>query len=466
MPHGGPHGAGFSAPRKAPTRAEIERTYDQALDRFIKRNQDKKQQQSSAQSVIADMPEKFQKFIGRNLRDDGTMNSAAQAIFDFYDDGRTQYSRDINRISQKSPEFAAARARRFPIETFIERMAPVAVGAMTGLPLGLGTVYDEARKLGSATVGGLKDIAQKKGIIPRDDINPNTGTTSVKTDVINPAAASRIDPITFDSIFTGDTPMDPQPAVAPGTSFDPSAGRYSTGIGADDKVAQAYMDKAATFRSPRFTGRAPTDPGPVQQALPTDAITEGLKSLFTGETPTNRDFSGTQQQPFDPPMIPGGIPRGSLPIREGRLLGRDPNVDYGQELNLLDIIADDLNTRGEPQQTSSSDFLINQAKTLNAPGLNNEIQLAELNPSQRAVLDQRANRFAFDQGLTTPQDMLNKIRPLDRSGIFGFFGNEANVQDVIDFYRNNPTVTMAEGGLASINNPQYNMLMKASDFDI
>jgi hypothetical protein len=315
---------------------------------------------------------------------------------------------------------------------------------MTGLPLGLGTLYDESRKLGSAAIGGLKEIAQKKGIIPKDDINPETGTTATR--MIE-------DPVTLDSVFTGETPTDPQPFQSQFTGATPTG-----------------PELPFRFQGPLVVNpddmRIPEARRPVEDVLPTDPITEGLKSLFTGETPTNRDFSGTQQQPFDPPMIPGGIPRGSLPIREGRLLGRDPNVDYGQELNLLDIIADDLNTRGEPQQTSSSDFLINQAKTLNAPGLNNEIQLAELNPSQRAVLDQRANRFAFDQGLTTPQDMLNKIRPLDRSGIFGFFGNEANVQDVIDFYRNNPTVTMAEGGLASINNPQYNMLMKASDFDI
>ena len=81
----------------------------------------------------------------------------------------------------------------------------------------------------------------------------------------------------------------------------------------------------------------------------------------------------------------------------------------------------------------------NQSKNLNAPSLDNLKQLAELNASQRAVLDQRANRFAFDQGLATPEDMLNKIRPLDKSGIFGFFGNEANLQDIVDFYRNNPT---------------------------
>ena len=81
----------------------------------------------------------------------------------------------------------------------------------------------------------------------------------------------------------------------------------------------------------------------------------------------------------------------------------------------------------------------NQSKNLNTPSLDNLKQLAELNASQRAVLDQRANRFAFDQGLSTAEDMLNKIRPLDRSGIFGFLGNEANVQDIIDFYKNNPT---------------------------
>ena len=177
--------AGFTRTRKAPTRKEIEQTYDRALDRYIQQNQDKKQQQSSVKSVISDMPQKFQDFIARNTKD-GRMNEAAKAIFRQYDDGRTQYSRDMNRMVQKSPEFAAARARRFPIETFIERMAPAAVGAMTGLPLGLGTLYDESRKLGSAAISGLKAIAQKKGIIPKDNINPNTGTTSLQTDVFSP----------------------------------------------------------------------------------------------------------------------------------------------------------------------------------------------------------------------------------------------------------------------------------------
>jgi hypothetical protein len=184
--------AGMTGPRKAPTRQEIERTYDQALDRFINQNQDRKQEQSSVKSVVADMPAKFQdNFAG--VRNFGDMNEAQKAIFRQYDDGRSQYSRDMNRMVQTSPEFAAARIRRFPIETFIERMAPAAVGLMTGTPLGLGALYDETRKLGSATVSGLKKFAQDKGIIPRDNINPDTGTTAVNQDIISPAAQSRID---------------------------------------------------------------------------------------------------------------------------------------------------------------------------------------------------------------------------------------------------------------------------------
>ena len=142
-------------------------------------------------SVIKDMPDKFKDFISRNLRDDGSMNSAAQAIFDFYDDGRSEFQRELNRNIQSNPFFAKAYEQRFPITSAIQKFTPAVVGATMGIPLGLGTVFNEARKLGSNVVGGLKDIAMKKGIIPRDDINPNTGTTSVKTDVINPAAASR-----------------------------------------------------------------------------------------------------------------------------------------------------------------------------------------------------------------------------------------------------------------------------------
>ena len=113
---------------------------------------------------------------------------------------------------------------------------------------------------------------------------------------------------------------------------------------------------------------------PIEDVLPTDPITEGLKSLFTGATPRDprpgKVFDRIPNQ-FNPPMIPGGNPRGEVQsARLGALLGSDPNIAYGQEMNMLDVLAE------------------------------------------------RARR--------------------------GF----------------------NEGGLASINNPQYNMLMNASDFDI
>ena len=299
-----------------------------------------------------------------------------------YADGRSEFQREIGR-GLKDPFFAEAYAERFPITNALMKFTPAAVGLATGLPLGLGTVYDEARKLGTSAIGGLKDIAINKGIIPRNNINPNTGTTSVRTDVSNPAAASRVEPTTSDSIFTGVAPMDPQPGQmftgVPPTDPRPGSTDF-TGVAPTDPRFGSTMFTGETPTDPqpprRFIGETPSDPPAVQQALPTDAITEGLKSLFTGATPRDprpvrEQFSSTFQQPFDPPMIPGGIPRGTLPVREGRLLGQDPNVAYGQELSLLDIIADNLNTRG-----------------------------------------------------------------------------------------------FQEGGLASINNPQYNMLMNASDFDI
>ena len=323
---------------------------------------------ASTESVIKDMPEKFQDNF-KGVKNRGQMNEAQKAIFDFYNDGRSEFQRQIDRNRQSNPFFAQAYEQRFPGTALLQKLAPAAVGLMSGLPIGLGAAYDEARKLGSKTVGGLKDIAIDRGIIPRDNINPNTGTTSVKTDVLNPVAQSRIDPVLSDSIFTGVTPTDPQPDRI---AF--------TGVAPTDPLTGSTMFTGETPGDPqpipRFTGRTPTDPPAVQEILPTDPITEGLKSLFTGATPRDprpvrEQFSSTFQQPFDPPMIPGGNPRGEVQsARLGPLLGSDPNIAYGQEMNMLDVLAE------------------------------------------------RARR--------------------------GF----------------------NEGGLASINNPQYNMLMKASDFDI
>jgi len=119
---------------------------DARLDNFIKSNQDLKNQSTlgSILSTVSDKPQRFSKnnesrkaFIERNLRADGTPNSAAQAMLDFYDTGRNDYQRGLNSLRTSSPEMMKAYARRFPAEDFAMNMGPTIAGAMSGMPLGL-----------------------------------------------------------------------------------------------------------------------------------------------------------------------------------------------------------------------------------------------------------------------------------------------------------------------------------------
>ncbi len=75
-------------------------------------------------SVIQDMPEKFQdNFQGVTNYED--MNEAQKSIFNFYNDGRSEFQRQLNRGIQSNPQFAKEYAERFPKTAL----------AMKGLPL-------------------------------------------------------------------------------------------------------------------------------------------------------------------------------------------------------------------------------------------------------------------------------------------------------------------------------------------
>jgi len=107
-------------------------------------------------SVIKDMPDKFQKFIGRNLRPDGTMNSAAQAIFDFYDDGRSEFQRELNRNIQSNPQFAQAYAERFPKTNLAMKGLPMifkAAGSAIAPGFGLAAEMFQGAKAKASDVG-------------------------------------------------------------------------------------------------------------------------------------------------------------------------------------------------------------------------------------------------------------------------------------------------------------------------
>ena len=336
--------AGMTLPSRAPSRRTIQTTYDRRLDQFVRNNQDSKNQQSSESSVVADMPDKFKqqfKNTDGSTKTYDQMNEKEKSIFNFYDDGRNQYQRDLNRLISNDPAMQQAYARRFPLENTLMRGLPTVIGAVTGVPLNVARfVKDKAFN----TLPSLKQIAINKGII--SDVRTNDiGTTAVSnTDTTTPMMMDRV----------RESRIDKQgPGVGSGITGLPGSNRPGTFVDPIMRVAPTIN------RQVEDPGILPTDIDATRQLLqgsnrpqtyvdPMMRVANpiGIQSLFTGETPTNRDFSGTQNQPFSQPMIPGGIPRGSLPVRDGRLLGQDPNIAYGQELSLMDIIANNLNTRG------------------------------------------------------------------------------------------------------------------------
>ena len=83
------------------------------LQSFIQNNQDLKNQQSSVDSILQDMPEKKREFVLRNTKN-GVMNQAALSMLNFYNDGRNEYQRELNRLRTSSPEMMAAYAKKFP----------------------------------------------------------------------------------------------------------------------------------------------------------------------------------------------------------------------------------------------------------------------------------------------------------------------------------------------------------------
>ena len=150
---------------------------DVRLDNFIESNRDLKNQSTlgSILSTVSNKPQRFSKdnesrkeFIERQIRDNnGKINAAAQAMLDFYDDGRNDYQRGLNSLRTSSPAMMDAYARRFPAENFAMQAGPMAFGAMTGIPVAaLQAGFDNTRKGAGLGLDSLRKAGQllKKGI--------------------------------------------------------------------------------------------------------------------------------------------------------------------------------------------------------------------------------------------------------------------------------------------------------------
>ena len=119
---------------------------------------------ASAQSVIKDMPEKFQdNFKGvKSIKD---MNEAQKAIFNFYNDGRSEFQRELNRNIQSNPQFAKAYAERFPKTAL----------AMKGLPMlfqAAGSAIAPGFGLAAEAFKGAKAKASDIGTTLRESLQP------------------------------------------------------------------------------------------------------------------------------------------------------------------------------------------------------------------------------------------------------------------------------------------------------
>ena len=123
----------------------------------------------SVLSTVSNSPQKFGKnkesrkeFIERNLRPDGSPNAAAQAMLDFYNDGRNDYQRGLNALRTSSPEAAQAYAERFPVENFAMKMGPIIAGAATGIPFG---IMDYLTKTKNKAAKGINTLSERNDIL-------------------------------------------------------------------------------------------------------------------------------------------------------------------------------------------------------------------------------------------------------------------------------------------------------------
>jgi hypothetical protein len=152
---------------------EQKKSYQQ-LDRIVrqgKQDQDYRSGFSSPSTVIGGMTQKQQDFIARNRRKDGSLNSAAQSVLNFYSDDRSDYQRDLNKFIKSSPTAREAYLDRFPIGGALNLGIPAAFNALAPAPLKmLGAMAGDIGK-GAYTAAkqGLGYLVPK---LIREDVGP------------------------------------------------------------------------------------------------------------------------------------------------------------------------------------------------------------------------------------------------------------------------------------------------------
>jgi hypothetical protein len=318
------------------------------LESYIRNNQDKKNEAPGIKSILQDMPQKKADFVRRNVRKDGTLNSAAQALLAPYRDERPEYSRQLNRLVKSSPEMAQAYEKRFPIQNFMQNVAP------RFMP-GIGQLFsaDQGMKANAAKQaimntpvnrpeGGFKnfvdffkkdmtgDQAAKINIIETENkpfVNPQDMNLQKAQPFVSPADMNLQETTPFKSpqdmgFLDDENIFDTEKAaidaaLAPGDIFDPVAADKQSKVDFINKVENTnytVQDAEKTFNNYGTT---------IDEQFERSKQKQG--GIIREEV--NRDLNVDDEDP-----IPGGqfnltsptVNEDTVPI----ILGGDPNYDF------------------------------------------------------------------------------------------------------------------------------------------
>ena len=286
-------------------------------------------------NTVSNAPQKFGKdnesrraFIERNTKN-GEMNEAAKAMFNFYNDGRNKYQLDMNEFRNASPENKQAYAKRFPVENF----------AMEGLPNLIPGVSQIKKLQYFLNKQGKKEdenvLQQKKGpFLVEDEVdhwgpyldNANITLDDVKNLVPNRYAENyglgKINKDVFD-------PLDPNNLAGYYPTNVASAGPYDSGF----PINPNYVNRKEGSGENTFTVNN-TDMSVLDPLFDADESQPGM-GVDAGRISLNQNTEGSN-------LVEGSNPVGEVSSR--RIAGQDPNVNYGDEYNSLDVQAE-LNNR-------------------------------------------------------------------------------------------------------------------------
>ena len=286
-------------------------------------------------NTVSNAPQKFGKdnesrraFIERNTKN-GEMNEAAKAMFNFYNDGRNKYQLDMNEFRNASPENKQAYAERFPVENF----------AMEGLPNLIPGVSQIKKLQYFLNKQGKKEdenvLQQKKGPFPVENEvyhwgpyldNANITPDDVKDLVPNKYAENyglgKINKDVFD-------PLAPNNLAGYYPTNVASAGPYDSGF----PINPNYVNRKEGSGENTFTVNN-TDMSVLDPLFDADESQPGM-GVDAGRISLNQNTEGSN-------LVEGSNPVGEVSSR--RIAGQDPNVNYGDEYNSLDVQAE-LNNR-------------------------------------------------------------------------------------------------------------------------